>query len=36
MGGQVGVQFSVLKGHRWIKRVVLVTVIAFAIKLWLG
>lgn len=36
VGGQVGVHFSVLKGHRWIKRVVLVTVIVFAIKLWLG
>jgi len=36
LGGQVGVHLSVLKGHRWIKRVVLVTVIAFAIKLWLG
>ena len=36
VGGQVGVHLSVLKGHRWIKRVVLVTVIAFAIKLWVG
>jgi uncharacterized membrane protein YfcA len=36
VGGQIGVQLSVLKGHRWIKRVVMVTVIVFALRLWFG
>ncbi len=35
LGGQLGVHLTVLKGHRWIKRVVVVTVIAFAVRLWL-
>ena len=33
VGSQLGVRFTVLKGHRWIKVVVTVTVIALAIKL---
>ena len=36
IGGQVGVYLLVLKGHAWIKRVVTVMVLIFAIKLWLG
>ncbi len=36
MGGQIGVRLAVLKGHRWIKGVVTVTVIIFAIKLWVA
>jgi uncharacterized membrane protein YfcA len=36
LGGLIGVRLSVLKGHAWIKRVVAVTVIAFALKLWWG
>ena len=34
LGAMVGVRLTVLKGHAWIKRVVTVTVIAFAIRLW--
>jgi uncharacterized membrane protein YfcA len=35
LGGQVGVRLTTLKGHRWVKGVVTVTVIAFAIRLWM-
>lgn len=35
LGGQLGVRLTVLKGHRWVKGFVTLTVIAFAIKLWL-
>jgi uncharacterized protein len=34
IGGLIGVRLAVAKGHRWIKGVVTVTVIAFAIRLW--
>lgn len=34
LGGLVGVRLTVEKGHAWIKRVVTVAVIAFAILLW--
>ncbi len=33
LGGQIGVHLTVLKGHKWIKKVVTVTVIIMAIKL---
>ena len=33
LGSQIGVHLTVLKGHRWIKKVVTVTVIIMAIKL---
>ncbi|MFW5741340.1 MAG: sulfite exporter TauE/SafE family protein [Myxococcota bacterium] len=33
VGSQIGVRFTVLKGHRWIKAVVTITVVALAIKL---
>jgi len=33
LGSQIGVHFTVLKGHKWIKKVVTVTVIIMAIKL---
>jgi len=36
LGGQLGVRLTVLKGHRWVKAVVTVTVIVFAVKLWLS
>lgn len=36
LGGQLGVRLTVLKGHRWVKGFVTVTVIAFAVKLWWG
>ncbi len=35
IGGLLGVRLAVLKGHRWLKGVVTVTIIALAIKLWL-
>ncbi len=34
LGGIVGVRVAVLKGHRWLEHVVTVTVIVFAILLW--
>lgn len=34
IGAHVGVHLTVLKGHAWIKRVVTITVIIFAIRLW--
>ncbi len=36
VGGQVGVRLTVLKGHRWVRRVVTIAVIVFAIRLWFG
>jgi hypothetical protein len=33
-GAFLGVHLTVLKGHRWVQRVVTVAVIAFAVKLW--
>ncbi len=36
VGGQIGVRLAILKGHRWIKGVVTVTVIIFAVKLWVA
>ncbi len=36
LGGQLGVRLTVLKGHAWIKHVVTVTIIVFAVKLWLS
>lgn len=36
VGGQVGVKLTVVKGHRWVKGVVTVAVVAFAVKLLLG
>ena len=36
LGGQLGVRLTVIKGHAWVKRVVLVMVFVFAIKLWMG
>lgn len=34
LGGVLGARLTVLKGHRWVKRVVMVMVIMFAVKLW--
>ena len=34
VGGLLGVRLTVLKGHAWIKNVVTVTVILFALRLW--
>lgn len=36
LGALVGVRLTVLKGDRWVRQVVTVTVIAFAVLLWLG
>jgi len=36
LGGLVGVKLTVLKGHAWIKRVMTVTIIVFALRLWFG
>jgi len=36
LGGLVGVRLTVLKGHAWIKRVMTVTIIVFALRLWFG
>ena len=34
VGGQVGVHLTVLKGHRWVRGVVTVAVVVFAVLLW--
>lgn len=34
IGGIVGARLTVLKGHRWVRGVVTVTMILFALKLW--
>jgi uncharacterized membrane protein YfcA len=33
-GSMVGVHLTVLKGHAWVQRVVTITVVLFAVKLW--
>lgn len=33
-GSQVGVRFTVLKGHRWVRRVVTAAIVVFAVLLW--
>lgn len=35
LGGLLGVRLTMLMGHTWVRRVVTVTIIAFAVKLWL-
>lgn len=34
VGGVLGARLTVLKGHRWVKRVVTALVVVFALKLW--
>ena len=34
VGGVIGARLTVLKGHRWVRGVVTVTIILFALKLW--
>jgi len=34
-GGLVGARLTVLKGHDWVRRFVVVTLVVFALKLWL-
>jgi uncharacterized membrane protein YfcA len=35
-GSFVGVRLTVRKGHAWVRGVVTVAIVVFAIKLWLG
>ena len=35
-GGQLGVYLTVLKGHSWVRGVVTVAIVVFALKLWLA
>jgi len=35
VGGLVGARLTVLKGHDWVRRFVVVTLVVFALKLWL-
>ena len=35
LGGLVGVKLTITRGHRWIKGVVTVTILLFAVRLWL-
>lgn len=35
-GGLAGARLTVLKGHRWVKAVVTITAVLFALGLWLG
>jgi uncharacterized membrane protein YfcA len=34
LGGAVGVRVAVLKGHKWLEHVVTVTIVIFAVLLW--
>jgi uncharacterized membrane protein YfcA len=36
VGGLVGARLTVIKGHRWVRTVVTVTIVLFALKLWFG
>lgn len=36
VGGVVGARLTVLKGHRWVRRVMTAAVLAFAVALWLA
>lgn len=36
LGGLAGARLTVLKGHRWLRNLVTVTILLFALKLWLG
>ena len=36
LGGLLGARLTVAKGHDWVRNVVTVTILVFAVKLWLG
>lgn len=36
LGGLTGTHLTVLKGHAWVKRVVVVMIVVFALKLWIA
>jgi uncharacterized membrane protein YfcA len=35
-GATIGVRFAVLRGHRWLERIVLILVVVFAVLLWIN
>ena len=35
IGGLLGVKLTILKGHTWLKKIVTITMIVFAVKLWI-
>jgi uncharacterized protein len=36
LGGLIGVRVQILKGHTWVRNVVTLTIVAFAVKLLIG
>ena len=36
VGGKLGARLTLTHGHGWVRRVVTITIVVFAIKLWLG
>ena len=36
VGGRLGARLTLTQGHAWVRRVVTITIVVFAIKLWLG
>lgn len=36
IGGQIGVRLTILKGHKWVKTVVTLAIVFFAVKLWIS
>lgn len=36
LGGLIGTHLTILKGHAWVKRVVVVMIVVFALKLWIA
>ena len=36
VGGRLGARLTLTYGHAWVRRVVTITIVVFAIKLWLG
>ena len=36
VGARLGARLTLTRGHAWVRRVVTITIVAFAIKLWLG
>ncbi len=36
IGGKLGARLTLTHGHSWVKRVVTITIVVFAVKLWIG
>ena len=36
VGGTLGARLTLTHGHDWVRRVVTITIVVFAVKLWLG